>query len=169
MRAAKTMVVGAVATPKVGTAAGPGSGTEFKFGVGAGEASEPTEKAPDGKLMDTDTDTEAVLLDTKVVAGEAGDGGAIAEKNEKGAEVSDGIHAAEEEEEAKTEILIANSVGSLLAIKVCTDHGVAPALTAEVMDRCLASLRPQHPENEGTYAKLREAFADLKSQICASA
>ena len=64
------------------------------------------------------------------------------------------------------EILIANSVGSLLAIKVCTDHSVAPALTAEVMDRCLASLCPQYPENEGIYTKLREAFADLKSQIC---
>jgi len=73
-----------------------------------------------------------------------------------------------EEEEAEIESLIASSVGSLLAIKVCTDHGVAAVLTAEVMDRCLALLRPRHAENETLYAKLRKAFDDLKAQICTS-
>ena len=89
----------------------------------------------------------------------------MGKKQESVAAASNGVDKTEEEE--KMEVFIANSVGSLLAIKVCTDHGVAPAQTAEVMDRCLASLRPHHAENEGTYDELREAFADLKSQICA--
>ena len=36
---------------------------------------------------------------------------------------------------------------------------MAAALTAEVMDRCLASLQPHHAENAAEYAKLKEAGA----------
>ena len=81
------------------------------------------------------------------------------------AEDDDGVHG-ETEVDGAIENLIAKSLGSFLAIKVCIDHGVAPALTAEVMDRCLASLRPMHPENENAYFKLKTAFDELKVQIC---
>ena len=71
------------------------------------------------------------------------------------------------EVEAVVEPYVGNCIASLLAVKVCQDHAVAPELTKDVMDRCLERLKPQSDENLPLHEKMKEAFADLHAKIYA--
>jgi hypothetical protein len=59
----------------------------------------------------------------------------------------------------------AAALGSMLALKTCQDHRVGAATTFDVMDRCVAALKPSHAENEDAHAALKRTFEELKAEL----
>jgi hypothetical protein len=53
----------------------------------------------------------------------------------------------------------------MLALKTCQDHRVGAATTFDVMDRCVAALKPSHAENEDAHAALKRTFEELKAEL----
>ena len=90
-------------------------------------------------------------------------------KTTKAAE-GEGAAKPAEDDESEVEAAVAyvgNCIASLLAVKVCQDHAVAPELTKDVIDRCLERLKPQSDENLPLHEKMKEAFVDLHAKIYA--
>ena len=63
--------------------------------------------------------------------------------------------------------LLAKAIGSVLAFQTCSDHGVDPALTADVMERFVSSIRT-HCTTRAARDALNEvsaAFESLKTLL----
>ena len=89
----------------------------------------------------------------------------------KTTKAAEGEGAAKSAEDDASEVgairYVGKCIASLLAVKVCQDHAVAPELTKDVIDRCLERLKPQSDENLPLHEKMKEAFADLHAKIYA--
>ena len=59
-------------------------------------------------------------------------------------------------------VFAAKALGSLLAVKVCTDHGVSEALFDAVVKRCLSGLSPKSSQNAKAFAELKSSFDALR-------